>query len=247
MDFDRGVLKIQRAISRRNDRVTPPFRNYTVRAHLRHNGATEWRGCKNGVLHAGSLLRRLHAGHLRSRHYRCPAESSANHGQYPIPCGIDLSAVRSRWGQRLGQKKAVGEKDNLCKKKILEILRFRGFLARREGFEPPAFWSVGCLGEKTEPFRLRFKLFTAVCWLDFPLFPSGTACSNPVLGQKWVKISSQAVFRTGRHISHGGNANGIIGVDVTLQIQLILQHRSQHLPSDSVPLHQNRYLRSDQR
>ncbi len=28
-----------------------------------------------------------------------------------------LSAARSRWGQRLGQKKAVGENNNLCKQK----------------------------------------------------------------------------------------------------------------------------------
>ena len=42
----------------------------------------------------------------------------------------------------MGLKRATGENSNLCKTKILEILRFRGFLARREGFEPPAFWSV---------------------------------------------------------------------------------------------------------
>ena len=28
-----------------------------------------------------------------------------------------LSATRSRWGQRLGQKKAAGENNNLCKQK----------------------------------------------------------------------------------------------------------------------------------
>ena len=44
-------------------------------------------------------------------------------------------------------------------------------MARREGFEPPAFWSVGCPKEKTEPFWLRFALFTVVCWTDSPLFP----------------------------------------------------------------------------
>ena len=42
----------------------------------------------------------------------------------------------------MGQKKATGENNNLYKTKIPEILRFRGLLARREGFEPPAFWSV---------------------------------------------------------------------------------------------------------
>ena len=117
-------------------------RTHAVNAHLRDHGTSERRGCKNRVLHAGALLSRLHAGHLRPRYHRCPAESGANHGQYPIPCGINLSDVSSRWGQRLGQKRAANENDNLCKTKILEILRFRGFLARREGFEPPAFWSV---------------------------------------------------------------------------------------------------------
>ena len=98
-----------------------------------------------------------------------------------------VSAIRSRWGQRLGQKKAAGENNNLCKQKDPKPFRFWVFLARREGFEPPAFWSVGCLEEKTEPFRLRFALFAAVCWTDFPVFPSGTACSGSILGQKWVK------------------------------------------------------------
>ena len=68
-----------------------------------------------------------------------------------------------------------------------EALRFRVFLARREGFEPPAFWSVGCLKHKSEPKRLRFVLFTAVRSADFPLFPPRLARSDPILGQKWVK------------------------------------------------------------
>ena len=74
---------------------------------------------------------------------------------------------------------------------------FPAIMARREGFEPPAFWSVGCSKEKTEPFRLRFTLFTAICWTGFPLFRFGIACSSSNLGQKWVKISSQAVFKAG--------------------------------------------------
>ena len=60
-------------------------------------------------------------------------------------------------------------------------------MVRREGFEPPAFWSVGCLTHKSESFRLRFVLFATVCSADLPLFPSSPARSNPVLGQKWVK------------------------------------------------------------
>ena len=98
-----------------------------------------------------------------------------------------LSATRSRWGQRLGQEKAASENSNLRKAKVLEIRRFRGLLVRREGFEPPAFWSVGCLTHKSESFRLRFALFDAVRPANFPLFPSSPARSNPILGQKWVR------------------------------------------------------------
>jgi hypothetical protein len=34
-------------------------------------------------------------------------EYATNNGQYPIPCCLTVSATRSRWGQRLGQKKAT--------------------------------------------------------------------------------------------------------------------------------------------
>ena len=60
-------------------------------------------------------------------------------------------------------------------------------MVRREGFEPPAFWSVGCLKGKSELFRLRFVLFTTIRSADFPLYPSSPACPNSILGQKWVK------------------------------------------------------------
>ena len=68
---------------------------------------------KNSVLHAGSLLGGLHAGHLRPCHHRRADESGANNGQYPLPCRLMLSATRSRWGQRLGQRKAAHQKRNL--------------------------------------------------------------------------------------------------------------------------------------
>ena len=60
-------------------------------------------------------------------------------------------------------------------------------MVRREGFEPPAFWSVGCLKGKSESFRLRFVLFTTVRSADFPLFPSSPARFFRILGQNWVK------------------------------------------------------------
>ena len=56
-----------------------------------------------------------------------------------------------------------------------------------EVLEPPAFWSVGCLTHKSESFRLRCVLFTTVRSAGFPLFPPSPACSNPILGQNWVK------------------------------------------------------------
>ena len=90
-------------------------------------------------------------------------------------------------GSAFGSEKSSGRKQQLMQTKRPEALRFRVFLARREGFEPPAFWSVGCLQEKTEPFWLRFALFAAVYWMAFPLFPFSSAHSNSNLGQKWVK------------------------------------------------------------
>ena len=96
--------------------------------------------------------------------------------RYPLPLG-----------SAFGSEKSSGRKQQLIQTKRPETVRFRVFLARREGFEPPAFWSVGCLKGKSEPFRLRFVLFAAVHSADFPLFPSRLARSGSVLGQKWVK------------------------------------------------------------
>ena len=109
-----------------------------------------------------------------------------------ISCPFSWVQFNSRWGQRLGQEKAVSENSNLRKAKVLEIRRFRGLLVRREGFEPPAFWSVGCLTHKSESFRLRFVLFTTVCSVAFPLFPSRPARSNSILGQNWVRHGAPA-------------------------------------------------------
>ena len=96
--------------------------------------------------------------------------------RYPLPLG-----------SAFGSEKSSGRKQQLIQTKRPEALRFRVFLARREGFEPPAFWSVGCLKAKSESFRLRFVLFTAVHLADFPLFPSKPARFFRILGQKWVR------------------------------------------------------------
>ena len=82
-------------------------------------------------------------------------------------------------------------------------------MVRREGFEPPAFWSVGCLTHKSESFRLRFVLFAAVRSADLPLFPFSPARFFWILGQNWVRISSQAVFNAGISCSSVSHTEGI--------------------------------------
>ena len=103
-----------------------------------------------------------------------------------ISCPFSWVQFIPRLGQRLGQEKAASENSNLRKAKVLEIIRFQGLLVRREGFEPPAFWSVGCLKGKSESFRLRFVLFAIIRSADFPLFPSSPARFFRILGQNWV-------------------------------------------------------------
>ena len=114
-----------------------------IRFHdLRHTFATM--ALQNGVdvKTVSSMLGHYSAGFTLDTYRRRAAESGPDHGEHSLWRSLILSAIRSRWGQCLGQKKAVSENNNLCKTKIPEILRFRGILARREGFEPPAFWSV---------------------------------------------------------------------------------------------------------
>ena len=115
--------------------------------HLRDHGPAKRRGRQDRQQYAGPLLRGLHAGHLRPRHHRRPTQSGANNGQYPIPCGIDLSATRSRWGHRLGQKKSGTLKTELMKSKSPRnqmISRTFGTL-RLPKIEPCLFFGGGVL------------------------------------------------------------------------------------------------------
>ena len=50
-------------------------------AHLRHHSPPEWRGCKDRVLHAGPLRRRIHPPHLHPRHPAKAGRGSSYHGQ----------------------------------------------------------------------------------------------------------------------------------------------------------------------
>ena len=83
----------------------------TCAPHLRDDGPAKRRGRENGQQYARSLLRGLYAGH--PRHHRRPTQSRPDDGEHPLPCCLTVSATRSRWGQRLGQKKVISENDNL--------------------------------------------------------------------------------------------------------------------------------------
>ena len=118
-----------------------------------------------------------------------PTHSSRRRKRWAISYPVRYSAFRypAPLGSAFGSEKSSGRKQQLMQTKRPETVRSRVFLARREGFEPPAFWSVGCLTHKSESFRLRFVLFAAVRSASFPLFPSSPASFFRVLGQKWVR------------------------------------------------------------
>ena len=118
--------------------------------------------------------------HSSKRRKRWGASSPVRYRpfRYPLPLG-----------SAFGSEKSSGRKQQLMQTKRPEALRFRVFLARREGFEPPAFWSVGCLTRKSKSFRLRFVLFAIIRSADFPLFPSSPARFFGF----WVKSGSATV------------------------------------------------------
>lgn len=61
--------------------------------HLRHPGLTKRGRCENRIWNAGSLLGRLHPGHLCPHHQRCPASGGTDHGKR---AGGDDSMPRMR-------------------------------------------------------------------------------------------------------------------------------------------------------
>ena len=119
-----------------------------IRFHdLRHTFATmalqNGVDVKNGQQYARTLLGRLHAGHLRPRHHRRTAQSGANDGEHPLPCGIDAFRLPAPVGVSVWVRKKQWQKTaTYAKQKDPKPYGFEVFLARREGFEPPAFWSV---------------------------------------------------------------------------------------------------------
>ena len=67
----------------------------------------------------------------RRKPWRASSPVLSDGFRYPLPLG-----------SAFGSGKSSGRKQQLMQTKRPEALRFRVFLARREGFEPPAFWSV---------------------------------------------------------------------------------------------------------
>ena len=98
-----------------------------------------------------------------------------------------LSAIRSRWGQRLGQKKRQVSYWAEKYGKSPDFARNQDFLVAETGLEHATSGLRGSLTHKSESFRLRFVLFAAIRSTDFPLFPSSPARFFRILGQKWVK------------------------------------------------------------
>ena len=98
-------------------------------------------GRENGVLDAGPLLRGFHTGHLRPRHHRRPAQGRPDDGQYPLPCCLMLSTIRSRWGQRLDQKKRQVRYWAKSTEKVLISQEIRTFWLRRQdsNLRPPGY------------------------------------------------------------------------------------------------------------
>ena len=119
----------------------------------------------------------------------------AKEKQIPIRIGVNSGSLEKELVEKYGGVTPQGLVESALKHvHILEKFGFYDIVVsikasdvRREGFEPPAFWSVGCLKHKSEPFRLRFVLFTAARSADLPLFPSRPARSNSILGQNWVR------------------------------------------------------------
>ena len=65
-------------------------------------------------------------------------------------------------------------------------------LVAETGLEPATSGLCGSLKHKSESFRLRFVLFTAIRSVSFPLFPSSPVRFFRVLGQNWVRHGAPA-------------------------------------------------------
>ena len=73
----------------------PVCRNYTVRAHIRNAGTTEWRGCENRQQYVGSLRRGLYPPHLYACHTanaeKCRRKDGKLHGTGKVKASFKKS------------------------------------------------------------------------------------------------------------------------------------------------------------
>ena len=90
-------------------------------------------------------------------------------------------------GGQVDRIEAKKKPKGLAPKTVRNIHQMIGSAYNREGFEPPAFWSVGCRKRKSEPFRLRFVLFATVRSADFSIVSIQPcplqSCSGSKVGQ----------------------------------------------------------------
>ena len=84
----------------------PVCRNYTVRAHIRHDGNLQRRGCENPVQYAGSFQRRVYTGHLYAHHQRYAARRSGENRRLH---GIGHRCQHHRASRPAGGKPVQGD------------------------------------------------------------------------------------------------------------------------------------------
>ena len=112
-----------------------------VRFHdLRHTFATL--ALQNGVdvKTVSSMLGHYSAGFTLDTYAHvttdAQTQSRPDHGEHPISCRLMLSAARSRWGQRLGQKKWQVSYWAERYEKSPDFARNQDFLVAETGLEP---------------------------------------------------------------------------------------------------------------
>ena len=147
--FSRHISTWEKELNRRRQTLKPLENQGFFRLSLLYRNGTPsppWR-CKTAWTSRPSAV--CSATTPRASHWTPTPTSPPTHSsRRRKPWGAS-SPVRYRpfryplpLGSAFGSEKSSGRKQQLMQTKRPEALRFRVFLARREGFEPPAFWSV---------------------------------------------------------------------------------------------------------
>lgn len=149
----------------------------------------------------------------------CPAKSSADHGQHPLRCWLMLSAFGSRCGTEQGR----GRKRWIKRTKSPEILRFQVILARREGFDPPAFWSVAVQEGRGARYQVLFAAFgrcilrkTSGSSIAYCLMLSAFGSGFGSGGQNILTSGLQHRNVMYQRVPYGGNVDRTIGMNIEI-------------------------------